>query len=116
MCDFSFVDDYAFALLTLSNDEMKIYDQIFAYIQEKIEKPQALIRLSAPVEILLSRINERGRVNEQGIDAAYLSGFTAALNRAVEIIGNGVRIIDMNTDKTSLREYNNNLYESWGIL
>ena len=68
ICDFSPIDDYAFALSILTEKEMEIYDQVFSYALKKIGNPQKLIKLDASTNELLSRIKSRGRQNEQGIN------------------------------------------------
>lgn len=104
--DFSPVDDYAFALAILGEEEMKIYNQVFDYILKHIGKPQKLIRLSASVDELILRIKSRGRRNEQGIDKISLIKFEDCLNMAIERFYYDVPLTKIDTEQYSLSDYN----------
>lgn len=106
VCDFSSVDDYAFALSILNEHEMKIYDQVFGYIIEQIGKPQKLIRLSAPVDELILRIKTRGRKNEQSISRRSLIKFEESLSMAIEHFYTDVPLIRVQTEQYVLSDYN----------
>lgn len=105
ICDFSSVDDYAFALSILNDEEMEIYDQVFNYIIKKIGKPQKLIRLYASSDELLSRIKKRGRQNEQGINKSSLLKFEENLNQAIKRFYDNVLLVKVNTEQYSLSDY-----------
>lgn len=115
VCDFSSVGDYAFALVTLNDKEMQIYDQVFSYIQERLGKPQKLIWLSAPIDTLVSRINKRGRENEQGIDASYLSKFVDSLEKAIKKFYSDVPLININTKIITPVEYSGDFLKGLGL-
>lgn len=106
ICDFSSVDDYAFAFVTLNDQEMYIYDQIFSYIKNTIGKPKKLIRLSASTEELICRIHNRGRKNEKGIDNNYLKKFENSLEKAIFKYYSDVPIVMLNTETVTISEYN----------
>ena len=114
ICDFSSVDDYAFALVTLNDEEMHIYNQIFSYILERLGKPKKLIKLSASTEELLHRINNRGRKNELGIDSDYLIKFENSLAKAINKFYSDVPFININTEDISFSDYDNDFLE--GLL
>ena len=105
VCDFSSVDDYAFALAILNEKEMEIYNQIFSYVVEQIGKPQKLIRLYASEDELLSRIKKRGRGNEQSINKSSLLKFEESLSKAIERFYNDVQLIKINTEQYSPSDY-----------
>lgn len=105
ICDFSSIDDYAFALVTLNEKEMYIYNQIFSYIQEWIGKPKKLIKLSTSTEELVNRIHNRGRKNEMGIDGTYLKIFEKSLEEAIIRYYCDVPIVNLNTEIVSISEY-----------
>lgn len=99
VCDFSSVDDYAFALAILNEKEMEIYNQIFAYILDRVGKPQKLIRLNASADELLLRIENRGRTNEQSINKSSLVEFERCLDYAITRYYNDVPIVMLNTEQ-----------------
>lgn len=105
ICDFSSVDDYAFALAILNEKEMKIYNQIFNYILEQIGKPQKLIRLYASTDELIARIKKRGRENEQGITKSSLLKFEESLSIAIERFYGDVPLVKINTEQYSPSDY-----------
>lgn len=105
VCDFSSVDDYAFALAILNEKEMEIYNQIFAYVIEKIGKPKKLIKLYASADELISRIRNRGRENEQSINKSSLLKFEESLNIAIERFYDDVPLIEINTEQHSPSDY-----------
>ena len=101
ICDFSPIDDYAFALSILTEKEMEIYDQVFSYALKKIGNPQKLIKLDASTNELLSRIKSRGRQNEQGINRSSLIKFEENLSIAIERFYSDVPLIKINTEQYS---------------
>ena len=101
ICDFSPIDDYAFALSILTEKEMEIYDQVFSYALKKIGNPQKLIKLDASTNELLSRIKSRGRQNEQGINRSSLIKFEENLSIAIERFYRDVPLIKINTEQYS---------------
>ena len=112
VCDFSSVDDYAFALAILSDREMKIYDQVFGYILERIGRPQKLIRLSASVNELISRIKSRGRQNEQSISELSLLRFEESLSVAIERFYSDVPLVIVQTEQYSVSDYSEDFLRS----
>ncbi len=105
VCDFSSVNDYAFALAILNEEEMTIYNKIFAYIIDRIGRPQKLIRLYTSTDELLSRIKKRGRENEQSINTPELLKFEESLILAIERFYGDVPLIKINTEQYSPSDY-----------
>lgn len=112
VCDFASVDDYAFALAILDKREMEIYNQVFDYIIEQIGKPQKLVRLSAPTDELLLRINSRGRQNEQGISKMSLIKFEENLNIAIERFYVDVPTVRVQTEQCVPTDYSESFLQN----
>lgn len=70
--DFMLQKDRLFAQVTLSNEEYDLYDQLYSYMTVDIPKPDLLIYLQAPIDILMKRIKKRGRNYEKYISSSYL--------------------------------------------
>jgi len=70
--DFLLEKDRLFALLTLDDDELRLYEQIYRYLDLVPPAPDLVIYLQAPVEILIDRVKRRGVHYEQWIESAYL--------------------------------------------
>ncbi len=72
VADFLIEKDRLFAELTLDNDELALYEQVYANLTIDIPNPDLVVYLQAPVEVLLERIQKRGLKHERFIEAAYL--------------------------------------------
>jgi len=81
VADYLFEKDRLFAGLTLDAAEMSLYEQVASRLDVDPPRPDLVIYLQAPVEILLTRIARRGIAYETGIDAVYLSRLNDAYAR-----------------------------------
>lgn len=79
--DFLLEKDRLFAQLTLDDDELRLYDQVYEQLSLDAPKPDLVIYLQAPVEVLRHRISQRGVTYEQGMDADYLRRLSEAYSR-----------------------------------
>ena len=70
--DFLMDKDQLFAKLTLDQEEYKLYQQVYSHLTIDMPKPDLVIYLQAPVDVLVKRIGKRGIGYERGMDAAYL--------------------------------------------
>jgi deoxyadenosine/deoxycytidine kinase len=78
IADFLIEKDRLFAELTLDDDELKLYDQVYAQLTFDVPVADLVIYLQAPVEVLLDRISRRGIQHERLIEAAYLQRISDA--------------------------------------
>lgn len=81
VADFMFYKDRLFAELTLSACDLALYARVFERLSFELPQPDRLIYLTAPVDVLLSRIAHRGRDYEMPIEASYLEALSAAYAR-----------------------------------
>ena len=72
VADFLIEKDRLFAELTLDEDELDLYEQVYATLTLDAPTPDLVVYLQAPVEVLLERINKRGLKYEQFIETGYL--------------------------------------------
>jgi len=70
--DFLFAKDALFARLTLSDDEHRLYTQMYAQIAPQVGEPDLVIWLQASPATLLHRIRKRAIRMERTIDIDYL--------------------------------------------
>lgn len=70
--DFLLEKDRLFAQSTLDESELALYDQIYGLLITATPKPDLVVYLQAPVEVLLQRIHGRGQRFERAIDSTYL--------------------------------------------
>ncbi|MGH8631223.1 MAG: deoxynucleoside kinase, partial [Burkholderiales bacterium] len=61
-----------FARLTLSDDELHLYTQIYNHLMPQAPVPDLVIYLQASPETLIERVRRRGIPYERGISEAYL--------------------------------------------
>jgi len=70
--DYLFTKCRLFASLTLTDHELALYDRMYSILSEQVPKPDVVVHLHAPLDVLLGRIEKRGRSYEQDMDAEYL--------------------------------------------
>lgn len=70
--DFLLEKDRLFAEATLDDDEFRLYEQIYGAVIQQSPKPDLVVYLQAPTEVLLQRIRKRGKRFERPIDSTYL--------------------------------------------
>jgi deoxyguanosine kinase len=76
--DFLFEKDPLFARLTLSDDELALYRQIFASLRPQTPTPDLVIYLQAQPDTLVERVRRRGIANEASISEDYLRALVDA--------------------------------------
>ena len=81
VADFLIEKDRLFAEVTLSNEEMNLYEKVYEHITLDAPSPDLVIYLQAPIEILKERITKRGNINEQYLTLDYLERLNDAYSR-----------------------------------
>ncbi|MDQ3215447.1 MAG: deoxynucleoside kinase [Pseudomonadota bacterium] len=72
VADFLLEKDPLFARLTLADDELKLYEQIFVQLKPQTPVPDFVIYLQASPDTLVDRVVLRGNPIESGISETYL--------------------------------------------
>lgn len=78
VADYLMDKDRLFAQVTLSSDELNLYEQVYQNLTIDAPKPDLVIYLQAPVDILLKRIRKRGVNMEYSITEEYLRQLSGA--------------------------------------
>jgi deoxyguanosine kinase len=78
VADYLFAKDRLFAALTLSNDELVLYERIYQMLRPRVATPDLVVYLQAPIEVLLERIRKRGRPAERPIRTEYIADVSRA--------------------------------------
>ncbi len=81
IADFMVEKDRLFAQLTLNQNELDLYEQIYQHLTLDAPKPDLVIYLQAPIDILRERISRRGIDYEQKIRDDYLIQLSEAYTR-----------------------------------
>ncbi len=81
VADFLIEKDRLFAEVTLSNEEMDLYDKVYDHLTLDAPTPDLVIYLQAPIDVLKDRITKRGNINEQYLTLDYLEKLNDAYSR-----------------------------------
>ncbi|HVH83249.1 MAG TPA: deoxynucleoside kinase [Steroidobacteraceae bacterium] len=81
VADYLLEKDRLFARVTLDEAEYALYEQLYARLDIQLPKPDLVVYLQAPVDVLLERIARRGVAYEQYIDRRYLERLNEAYAR-----------------------------------
>jgi deoxyadenosine/deoxycytidine kinase len=81
VADYLIDKDRIFARLTLEPAEYALYEQVHALLQIEPPKPDLVLYLQAPVDVLLDRIARRGIPHESLIERSYLERLADAYAR-----------------------------------
>ncbi len=76
--DYYFMKSFIFAGVTLKDDELKLFRNLFNIIYHSLPKPDLLIFLHNNTEQLLENIKKRGRGFESAISESYLDKLSQA--------------------------------------
>lgn len=72
IADFMLEKDPLFARATLSDDELSLYDQVYASLKPSAPRPDLVIYLQASPDTLVERVKQRGVAYERGMTDEYL--------------------------------------------
>jgi deoxyadenosine/deoxycytidine kinase len=81
VADYLLEKDRLFARVTLDDAEYALYEKVYERVVTDAPKPDLVVYLQAPVDVLLDRIARRGIRYEQAIDRGYLDRLTQAYAR-----------------------------------
>lgn len=73
VADYVFEKSRLFAYLNLDDSDLLIFDKLYATLSEGLPKPDVVVYLQAPTEILMKRIQGRGRPEERKIARDYIT-------------------------------------------
>ncbi len=80
VADYLFAKDRIYAHAVLGDEELVLYNRLHSLLEGKIMGPDLVIYLQASPEILLHRIQKRGRGYERQITGDYLASLNEAFN------------------------------------
>jgi deoxyadenosine/deoxycytidine kinase len=81
VADYLFAKDRIFAALTLSAEELNLYQQIYALLNARVPKPDLVVYLQARPEVLYKRIKKRDKKYERGVTFEYITEVAQAYNQ-----------------------------------
>jgi deoxyguanosine kinase len=80
LSDYIFDKSRLFAYLNLDDSELMLYERLWGLLAEAVPRPDLVIYLQAPTDVLLKRIHGRGRPEEAGLGEEYLAEVNRAYN------------------------------------
>lgn len=98
VADFLLEKDPLFARLNLDDEELKLYEQVYQHLTLDAPRPDLVIYLQAPVDVLARRIVSRGIGYERLIQQDYLEKVTDAYSRFFHNYGSSPLLIVNATD------------------
>jgi deoxyadenosine/deoxycytidine kinase len=78
--DYVFEKCRLFAYLNLEDSELAIFEKLYSLLSENVARPDLVVYLQAPTEVLLKRIKMRGRGEEVNLSEEYLAEVNRAYN------------------------------------
>lgn len=81
VADYLLDKDRLFARITLDDEEYALYEQVYGRMSVDAPRPDLVVFLQAPVDVLLERIARRGIRYEKYIEAGYLEKLVDAYTR-----------------------------------
>jgi deoxyadenosine/deoxycytidine kinase len=81
VADFMLEKDALFARLNLNDDELVLYEQVYAQVQPKTPAPDLVIYLQASIETLIDRVRARAVDYERDMPEEYLLQLAEAYAR-----------------------------------
>jgi deoxyguanosine kinase len=72
LSDFLLDKDPIFATLTLADDELNLYRQLYEHLRPQAPQPDLVIYLQAEPDVLIERVKKRGIAMESNISENYL--------------------------------------------
>jgi deoxyguanosine kinase len=78
--EYLFAKDRIFANVNLSDDELSLYNRIIGALETQVPRADVAVYLQASTDVLLRRIEKRGRPCEFNIDPDYINLLNEAYN------------------------------------
>jgi deoxyadenosine/deoxycytidine kinase len=80
LCDYVFEKSRLFAYLNLDDSELLIFEKLYSLLAESAPRPDLVVYLQAPTDLLMKRVKTRGRPEETGLSEEYMTEVNRAYN------------------------------------
>ncbi len=117
--DYYFVKTQLFARNNLSDAEFRLFNRLFQVLNNGFPKPELLVFLHRPVQIIIEQIKRRGREMESEISSEYLESIKSAYfeymkhETEIPILLIDLDDIDFVAEQHWFHQIKNLLYESY---
>ncbi len=99
VCDFSLTLDLAYADVSLSDSAHGCFSRVYSEVISLIGSPAALILLRCNPEEQLSRIQQRGRQEEENVDLPFLRNLNEQIRQRVAELRSDIHIVDIDSER-----------------
>jgi deoxyadenosine/deoxycytidine kinase len=99
VCDFSFTQDLAYAMIGLSGKKLNIFKDTYEEIVAELGLADSIICLKCEVDVLLERIKRRAREEEKLINAEFLTKLTNSIYTESEKVKKETKVIYIDSYK-----------------
>jgi deoxyguanosine kinase len=106
--DFMLEKDPLFARLTLKDDELKLYEQIYSHLRPQAPAPDLVIYLQATPDTLIDRVQRRGIAYEERMPESYLVSLADTYTRFFYQYS-GAPLLIVNSDRLNFLESQDDL-------
>ncbi len=103
VCDFSFLQDMAYAELGQTQDELTAYRAMHQHQVKSCGEPALIINLKCSTPVLLARIRERGRGPELGIPAEFLDRLRDRIDAHLDAAKGIIPQVEIDAEATDFR-------------
>ena len=103
VCDFSLLQDQAYADVNLTGNRHHIFSDVVQEIQLELGRPRTIVHLTCPEDLLLERIRARNREAETSITIDYLKALAGALSARVKSVSSQTNVISIKSDLVDFR-------------
>ncbi len=95
--DYLFAKDFIFAAMNLKDDEFSLYNDLYVHLSPRLPTPDLTVYLRAEPDVLLRRIEQRGRPFERSMQAEYLAELTRRYDEYFRTYSGQLLTIDAGT-------------------
>jgi deoxyadenosine/deoxycytidine kinase len=81
IADYLFARDHLWARLTLSAEELVLYEKVYAMLDARVPRPDLVVYVTARPEVLRARLAKRVRPTDRVVEAGLIDEIAAAMSR-----------------------------------
>ncbi len=96
-CDFSFLQDEAYASVNLRSDQLSFFIDLLHHLGAELPSPLLLVYLRCRPECEYERIKRRAREQEKSIELVYLSALNAKIEERVRDL-KGLDVLEIDSE------------------
>lgn len=94
VADYLFDKDFIFASMNLRDSEFALYAELYTHLKPRLTQPDLTIYLRADVDLLLGRIEKRGREYEKSMKPSYLGDLLERYDEYFSSYGGKLLVLD----------------------